>query len=314
LEKAHYISARNLHFLRGPWYLCIQFGLIEWLEGWDPDVLILEANPRYFSNLAAIRWMKRRNRPVVGWGLGAPPLGEPRYEVHRRMRQNFLLRFDWILAYSNLGASQYREAGAPAERVVVAYNAVTASPPPIPDRTPLEARPLRLLFVGRLQERKRIDLLLRACARLEEPPDLWIVGDGPAREGLERLADEIYPRTNFAGAQHGHALTWFFHHADLFVLPGTGGLAVQEAMAHGLPVIVSEGDGTQADLVAEGNGWLVPPGDVEALQFTIAEAMKDPEGLRQKGIVSHRMVSERFNIGTMVSEFVGVLNAAIGNR
>jgi glycosyltransferase involved in cell wall biosynthesis len=293
--------------------MCFQFGLTDWLVDWDPDVLILEANPRYLSNPKAIRWMNHRKRPVVGWGLGAPPARGPFPSVQNRLRRNFLLGFDRILAYSNLGASQYRDAGVPVERVVVAHNAVTPSPPPIPDRTPTEARPLRLLFVGRLQDRKRVDLLLHACARLEAQPDLWIVGDGPARQGLERLAENIYPRTNFAGAQHGHALAWFFDQADIFVLPGTGGLAVQEAMAHGLPVIVAEGDGTQSDLVAEGNGWLIPPGDAEALQVTIAEAMRDPEGLRQKGVISHQMVRERFNIDNLVSVFVATLNATTRN-
>ncbi len=171
-----------------------------------------------------------------------------------------------------------------------------------------------MLFVGRLQRRKRVDLLLQACAQLEESPDLWIVGDGPARKNLERLARDIYPRANFAGAQHGHALEWFFTQADLFVLPGTGGLAVQEAMAHGLPVIVAEGDGTQNDLVAEGNGWLVSPGDLDALTEAIRNALASPAQLRSMGAISHRLVKERFNIDVMVEEFVKALNIIRGER
>ncbi len=164
-----------------------------------------------------------------------------------------------------------------------------------------------MLFVGRLQERKRVDLLLRACAQLETCPDVWIVGDGPARAMLERLGREIYPRANFAGSQHGHALDWFFDKADLFVLPGTGGLAVQQAMAHGLPVIVAEGDGTQNDLVAGDNGWLVPPKDLHALTETLRKALAEPHKLQEMGIKSHRMVSERYNIDTMVEVFVNAM-------
>jgi glycosyltransferase involved in cell wall biosynthesis len=111
---------------------------------------------------------------------------------------------------------------------------------------------ITLLFVGRLQARKRIDALLRACAELGTNPRLLIVGDGPERAALESLAKEIYPSAEFVGAKHGAELKPYFEQADLFVLPGTGGLAVQEAMSYGLPVIVAKGDGTQDDLSARG--------------------------------------------------------------
>ena len=314
LEVAHYIMARNLHLLRGPYYLCLQLGLVKWLEDWDPEILILEANPRYLVNRTALRWMKRRGRPVIGWGLGAPAIRGPLASLRRMVRANTLRRFDLLIAYSTLGAEQYRMMGAPEKRVLIAPNAVSPSPPLLPKRAPLGNRPARLLFVGRLQERKRVDLLLHACAQLEISPDVWVVGDGPARAELERLSREIYPRANFAGAQYGHALDWFLDKADLFVLPGTGGLAVQQAMAHGLPVIVAEGDGTQNDLVAGDNGWLVPSNDLNALTEALSHALSEPLRLREMGIRSHRLVSERYNIDTMVQVFVNAMNDVEGER
>jgi glycosyltransferase involved in cell wall biosynthesis len=281
---------------------------MRWLEDWDPEILIMEANPRYLLNRNAIRWMQERGRPVIGWGLGAPPLRGPLASLRRLARANALRRFDLLIAYSTMGADQYRALGFPEDRVLVAPNAVSPPPAPLQQRAPPVDRPLRLLFVGRLQERKRVDLLLRACAELENTPDLWIIGDGPARAGLERLASDVYPRASFSGSQHGHALDWFFEQADLFVLPGTGGLAVQQAMAHGLPVIVAEGDGTQNDLVAGGNGWLVPPSDLDALTETMREAIVDPRRLQNMGARSHQLVAERYNIDTMVEVFIRGLN------
>jgi glycosyltransferase involved in cell wall biosynthesis len=228
--------------------------------------------------------------------------------LRKLVRENALRRFDLLIAYSSLGAEQYRASGLPENRVLVAPNAVSPPPSLLPERAPLANRPARLLFVGRLQERKRVDLLLRACAQLETTPDVWIVGDGPARTKVERLAQEIYPRANFAGSQHGHALDWFFDKADLFVLPGTGGLAVQQAMAHGLPVIVAEGDGTQNDLVAGDNGWLIPSADLHALTETLRNALSDPKRLQEMGVKSHQLVSERYNIDTMVDVFVQAMN------
>ncbi|MFN8426382.1 MAG: glycosyltransferase [Anaerolineales bacterium] len=64
-------------------------------------------------------------------------------------------------------------------------------------------------------------------------------------------------------------------------LPGTGGLAVQEAMSYGLPVIVAQGDGTQDDLVRKENGWQVPPDDFDALVATMKDALSDAARLRE---------------------------------
>ena len=164
-----------------------------------------------------------------------------------------------------------------------------------------------MLFIGRLQARKRIDLLLLACAALPPhlQPSLWIVGDGPAAEDAKAMAQRVYPRTEFFGARHGIELEPFFE-ADLFVLPGTGGLAVQEAMAHGLPVIVAEGDGTQDDLVRPGNGWLVPPGDLTALTQALQDAVTDVSRLRAMGWESYRIVEGEANLEKMVEVFVGL--------
>lgn len=313
LAQAKYVPARNLHLLRGPLYLCLQPGILDWLRSADPEALILEANPRCLTNWSAMAWMRRRGRPVLGWGLGAPPVSGLSAGLRRWWRRTSLSRYRALIAYSTLGGDQYRALGFSPELVFVAPNAVSPPPPPLDERPPLEGRPVRVLFVGRLQARKRVDLLLRACAAVEPQPELWVVGDGPARVELERLASRVFPAARFTGALQGEPLEARFKGSDLFVLPGTGGLAVQQAMAHGLPAVVAEGDGTQSDLVAAGNGWLVPPGDLDALIGALREALTDPERLRQMGAASHGLISERVNIDVMTRVFVQALRAVTGD-
>jgi glycosyltransferase involved in cell wall biosynthesis len=98
------------------------------------------------------------------------------------------------------------------------------------------------------------------------------------------------------------------------VLPGTGGLAVQEAMAHGLPVIVAQGDGTQTDLVRPENGWLIPPDDLQALEAVLGEAFSDPARLRRMGAESYRIVAEEVNLEAMVGIFVQALCSVTGQN
>ncbi len=316
LRIANYVMGKNIHLFSGPFYLCYQQGLMDWLKDWNPDALIVEANPRYLSTTSAVKWMHEQDRPVIGWGLGAPPVSRLREE----RRVAFLRQFDAMICYSQRGANEYADLGFPIDNIFVAHNSVSPAPTwSLPDRPDIfnpstgsgHPQPC-VLFVGRLQARKNVDLLLGACAEMELQPRLIIVGDGPERAALESLAQEIYPSAEFIGAKHGAELKAYFEEADLFVLPGTGGLAVQEAMSYGLPVIVAQGDGTQDDLVRKENGWQIPPNDFEALVAAMKDALSDAARLRRMGEESYRIAKEEINIEKMVDTFVDALNVLTG--
>lgn len=310
LHTARYAPAHNLHLFSGPLYLCWQDGLLRWLANWDPHALIIEANPRYLTTPIAVRWMKKRRRPVLGWGLGAPPLSGPLAGFRYGRRTRFLSMFDALIAYSRRGAEEYAALGLPAEKIFVAPNAVAPRPSREPPHRALTVQPATVLFVGRLQARKRVDLLLQACAQMPPPkPRLLIVGDGPERQNLETLAAQVYPSAEFIGAKHGTDLAPYFAAADIFVLPGTGGLAIQEAMTYGLPVIVAQGDGTQDDLVRPQNGWQIPPDDLISLTETLRQALADIPRLRQMGAESYRIVTEEINLEKMVEVFIAALRS-----
>jgi glycosyltransferase involved in cell wall biosynthesis len=256
--------------------------------------------------------MKKRGRPVLGWGLGAPSLSGPLSGLRKSRRLTFLHPFDALVTYSRRGADEYALLGFPADKIFVAPNAAAARP-----SQPMPSRPLgfdgkpNVLFVGRLQARKRVDLLLQACAALPASlqPRLVIVGDGPERNPLESLAKTIYPSAEFLGGKHGMELAAYFSAADLFVLPGTGGLAVQEAMSHGLPVIMGQGDGTNDELVRPENGWQIPPDDLPVLVETLRTALSEAALLRQMGVESYRIVREEINLEKMVGVFVEALQS-----
>ncbi len=310
LRNGNVVQAENRHVLGGSLYLCYQPGMVPWLEEWRPDALVVEANSRYPNTRDALAWMQARQRPVLGWGLGAPELSGALAGIRRRVRQNFLSQLDGVIAYSERGAQEYRAMGVPPERVFVAHNAAAHRPSVAPPSRPEAFERATILFVGRLQARKRLDLLFAACADLpqERQPEVIIVGDGPARADFEAYAKHAYPRARFVGAKHGPELAPYYAQADVFVLPGTGGLAVQQAMAQGLPVIVAQGDGTQDDLVGPGNGWLITPNDLDSLTASLKEALSDPAQLRRMGAESYRITVEEINLEQMASRFVRAIN------
>lgn len=307
LKIADFWSGKNIHLFSGKFYLCLQTDILKWLNAWNPDVLILEGNQRYLFSPLAANWMHRRKRTVIGWGLGTG-------SVSGFSQRWFLKHFDAMITYSNTGAQTYLDAGFPAERIFIARNAAASKPDhdmPYRPKDGFGRKPPVILYVGRLQDRKRIDLLIRACAAFPEAdkPSLWIVGDGPVREKLTRTAAEFYPQTVFFGALYGEALREKFDQADLFVLPGTGGLALQQAMASGLPVVAAEADGTQADLIREENGVLIKAGDLGDLTKTIQKLLADPLKLRKMGEASFKIVSEEINLEAMVETFAEAIRS-----
>jgi glycosyltransferase involved in cell wall biosynthesis len=314
-RNAAYFQANNIHLFNGPFYLCWQGGFLDWLKKWKPGALIIEANPRYLSSYLAIRWMKQHGLPVIGWGLGSSARPGILSGLRRILRKRFISQFAALIAYSKRGAQEYKRLGYPAQRIFIAPNAAVSRPiidPPQRTNEYFNERPV-VLFVGRLQARKKVDELIHACATLPETlrPVLHVVGDGPERSALESLSARIYPLTKFFGALHGRELDAQFSKADLFVLPGTGGLAIQQAMSFALPVIVGEADGTQEDLVCAINGWCLAGHGEDSLIKTLQTALSDVPSLRKKGMASYRIVTEEINLENMVSVFVSVVNSCL---
>jgi glycosyltransferase involved in cell wall biosynthesis len=125
--------------------------------------------------------------------------------------------------------------------------------------------------VGRFSPEKNLDFLLRAFADLPQnasKPDLLLslVGYGPLEPDLRRMASELgLDRVvQFRGSAAQTALPAIYRSADALVLPSvreTWGLVVLEAMACGLPVLVSDRCGCARDLVNPGTGWTFSPSD-----------------------------------------------------
>ncbi len=148
-----------------------------------------------------------------------------------------------------------------------------------------------LLFVGRLIERKGVIHLLRAFHDLSaegRPCRLAIVGDGPERARLEQSCRElgISDRVDFHGVLPHDRLRAVYQHASVFVMPALQeGMsnAVLEAMASGLPVVMTATGGSEA---VRDNGAIVPAGDAAALRDALASYLDDPERRRRHGQAS----------------------------
>lgn len=155
--------------------------------------------------------------------------------------------------------------------------------PPAREASVPRARPLRLLFLGRLRYYKGLDTLLHAMRELPEAT-LEVVGDGPMRATWEALARQLGlgGRVRFRGEVPDEALPGAYHEADAFVLPASSrgeafGTVLLEAMASGLPCVTTEVGSATSWIVQDGvTGYVVAPCDPAALAERIRR-LREPE-------------------------------------
>jgi phosphatidylinositol alpha-mannosyltransferase len=142
----------------------------------------------------------------------------------------------------------------------------------------------KLLFVGRLDERKGFPVAVGAFAELAETrPDLHlvVVGDGPERAALDTLPTALRARVTMLGRVPNVELPPIHAACDLYLGPSIGGesfgIVVIEAMAAGLPVVVSDTPGYDEVVTDAVEGLLVPPRDLGALAGAAGRVLDDPD-------------------------------------
>lgn len=239
--------------------------------------------------LRTIRAAHRRGVPVVLEAASAHVIAQAAIlrEEHRRWRlpeppisDGVLARTvaeyaeaDVIAVMSSYSKQTFIERGVPESKLVVVPCGVDL--PPAVARAPHDGPP-RVLFVGGVTVRKGVPYLLEACRGLKTEATLRIVGAPDAR--LIAHLGGLPTNAALAGRRTGAALAAEYAAADIFVLPSVEdgfGLVTVEAMAAGLPVIVTARAGS-AEGVDDGvNGYVVPAADARALARRIDDLVSD---------------------------------------
>jgi phosphatidylinositol alpha-mannosyltransferase len=140
----------------------------------------------------------------------------------------------------------------------------------------------KLLFVGRLDERKGFPIAIDAFALLAaDRPDLHlvVVGDGPERDAVDRLPTLLRARVMMLGAVRNEELPPIHAACDVYLGSSTGGesfgIVLVEAMAAGLPVVASDTPGYDEVVIDASQGLLVPSRDPAALAAAAARVLDD---------------------------------------
>ncbi len=295
-----------------------------------PDVILAEGGSNLPSAFLLIACALLLRVPVVWWSLGEIPHPGPPSRSQRLFR--VLVRFlerrcTAYLGYSSLAGDYFRRCGYPAERCFVAVNCVDTdavnarlpearrAAPALREKLALEGKRV-LLFVGALAPYKRVEDLISVYARLRERhPDLrlLIVGGGPHRTVLEAHARAVGADDTIFTGEVVEGVGPYFELGDVLVLPGLGGLAISEAMTHGLPIVATLADGCELDLIEDGrSGHIVETGDLAQLERCLGEMLAGDLRLEEMGAAGRRIIDERHDIGSYMEKLVAALEFAAG--
>jgi len=209
-----------------------------------------------------------------------------------------------------------RRCGVPEARISVILNGVEVDYfQPAPEGA--GPYPAVVLSVARMVPDKDLDTLIRAFALVT--PDfpqaqLWLVGEGPLREDIRRLAAELLPPESYRFIAPQADLRSLFRQAGMLALSSrTEAMpnVVLEAMAAGLPVAATAVGGLPEMVAPARTGWLAPPEDPGALAAALGRLLGNPEQCRAFGQTARRRVVQDFSMSAMVRRYEEVLCASL---
>jgi glycosyltransferase involved in cell wall biosynthesis len=292
----------------------------------DPDVV--HTNAHMVVGRGVVRAAHRSGRPLVATNhlmpenlIGYSPIPKPLQRAFNAWAWRDLGRVfgkaqavtaptpravELLVRHAGLADAFPVSCGIDADR----YRAVPRAAGPVPT----------VLFVGRLDQEKRVDELIRAFAALPAglPGRLEVIGDGARREDWAALADGLGlgERVRFRGFVSEQELLEAYAGADLFCMPGVAelqSLVTLEAMAAGLPVVAADAMALP-HLVRPGrNGWLYTPGDVAELSTRLAALLGDAATRRRMGAASREIVAAHA-IDATLDRFEGIYAQVLGRQ
>jgi glycosyltransferase involved in cell wall biosynthesis len=307
-----------------------QPSLLDAVDG-GSDVVVAHWNARYPHLFPAIRRAHRCGVGIALWGHG---IGKRESAWKRMIRERCGRAADAVILYTPGAAAHLARSGFDPKRIFVAPNSLDLALIDAAAAAWPEHRVARFLaehggtlgrvvvFLSRLEPDKRVDLLLEAFRSASASrPDLRlaILGDGPARAGLERMAAAlgIATRVRFEGAVYDEdRIAPWMRGALCMAYAGPIGLSLMHAFAYGVPVITHDnrqGHGPEIEAIVDGsNGMLVPRDDAAALSSAIAALADDRPRRDRLAVEASRTlrVGGGWNLDSMVEGFTRAIEAS----
>ncbi len=286
----------------GPFFL--QSGVLKAVRSGDYDVVVAMFDIRWVSNIIAV-FLKSNSR-FLYWGH--------RYSKNRlcnKIRDLLMRVSDGVILYSNAEINRMISSGVPKSKIFVAPNTIHVSN--FSDGS--SAYKDSFLYVGRLQKRKKIDLLIRAFSeiidRIPKTIKINIVGLGQEDNNLKNIAERlgISNRVVFHGEIFkDKKLQTLFHSAYAYVSPGSVGLGVLHSFAYGIPVVTNcfERHGPEFDNISHCENALLYK-TYDELKQILVDLCNDKNLSTRLGKNAYKLYAEGRTMERMMKGFRGAI-------
>lgn len=306
----------------GPFKIVYNKGMFSEIKRYNPDLVILQGIAGDITNRLIINWAYRKKKKIILWTAGWDPgLAKGRLlSLKNHFVSTFFRKANIHLTYGSKASDYVKSMGVLSENITTCYNGIEldhliAEEKQILDESKQVTAKYELddhttfLYVGGLIQEKRVDLLLSAFSVLRKKYPgikLLIVGDGPLREQIQNMIADLDDNHIYYLGRIIDGVDPIFAASDCLVLPGIGGLALNQAMFWGLPCIVSSADGTEDDLVIENvSGYRFIKDSLEsltdAMERRITSTSEDISKLSDK---SKEIIRTKSNVNNMVDVFL----------
>lgn len=298
------------------------------LRDWQPDLAILTG---WQSKMLLQAWWAcvRLGVPRVVRGESSALAVRPSWK--RALHKGWLRGFDQFLTIGEANRNFYRRAGIPAARLhacpyfvdnlrfSVAADALRERRRALRRGWSIPENAVCFLYCGKLIAKKHpLDLMraLQGASTAGRLVHLLVAGEGELMAQARALVERERLPVTFAGFLNQTEIVGAYVAADCLVLPSdsgeTWGLVVNEAMACGIPAIVSDQVGCGPDLVSEGvTGAVFPMGDIDALAQRLIELAGDPNRLRAMGTAAGERVHAKYSVERAVEGTMAAIDAAM---
>tara|TARA_B100000989_G_scaffold103280_1_gene75623 strand:- start:19850 stop:20956 length:1107 start_codon:yes stop_codon:yes gene_type:complete len=295
--------------------LNFQENLIKSINFYNPETVIILFNIGNINFVLLFIYYKFLGKEVILWTSGYQRLDLSKNKLKfKNYLTNFLLfKSEKLITYGSFYKNLLIKKGYNKNKIISSNNTINTERNIKNYKTKAFDSNKEFLYVGAINKLKNLDILIKSLKFLKNKHrfHLTIVGGGDYVNNLINLSkiENVNNLVSFLGIKVGKDLNEIFKKSDIFILPGIGGLAVNEAMSHGLPIISTKGDGTIIDLVDVKNGILIDHNiEPKALSKIIDKFISMPnEELVKMSLESINKIKKKGTLKNMVRRFEKII-------
>lgn len=284
----------------------------------NPRVIVAEGGANTINIIPVFIYCKLFRRKYIIWDLGKgfADFGNSSLRKLYMIFYLFLLKHaDFIYGYNSQSKLYFKSLGVNEKKVVILNNTIDTRkikairsgyqfslPPEFSDKKNTDL--IFLIFVGALVKTKNIEDLAKLMKMLGDNYFLIIAGEATSEYKSE--LDKSFSGTNhiFLGYKKIEQLLPYYAMSSFSVLPGLGGLSINQSMAYGVPVICKSADGTEKDLIIPGKTGYIYENLEDACSFIVSRSADD---WRKMGIEAENFIYSCHSVEIMMTKFISYL-------